>query len=270
MPAKKVWKKYDLIDYSRMLQQTKKDDADLVLKNLMAEHSVLKSMMQHSPVFFFLLSYVTMEIIYYTPGILGQLLRMPEKEIDENLKAKGMAYVFSLIHPADVKLLTVDSFEFSQEVAGAFPIEMRDKVRYTNNYRIRRGDGTWAKFMGQFCVACDRQEGFPLFAFGTISDITEQKIDNKILFKAEFFDELNGHKSIIREFIPEDTESLALSKRELEVALLLAKGRNNKEIAGTVFLSEFTVKAHRRNIFEKTGVNKVAELVAVLAKNGLL
>lgn len=177
MPGKKVGKKYDLIDCSLMLQQTKREDADRVLKNLMAEHSVLKSMMQHSPVFFFLLSYVTMEIIYYTPGILGQLLRMPEKEIDENLKAKGMAYVFSLIHPADV---------------------------------------------------------------------------------------------IIKEFIPEDTESLTLSKRELEVALLLAKGRNNREIADVLFLSEFTVKAHRRNIFEKTSVNKVAELVAVLAKNGLL
>ncbi len=45
-----------------------------------------------------------------------------------------------------------------------------------------------------------------------------------------------------------------LSSREHEVYELLAQGLSNKEIASTLFISESTVKAHVRHIFDKLGV----------------
>jgi two-component system, NarL family, nitrate/nitrite response regulator NarL len=42
-----------------------------------------------------------------------------------------------------------------------------------------------------------------------------------------------------------------LSWREREVLELVAQGRRNKEIASTLFISEFTVKRHVQNILEK-------------------
>jgi LuxR family maltose regulon positive regulatory protein len=45
-----------------------------------------------------------------------------------------------------------------------------------------------------------------------------------------------------------------LSAREQEVYELLSQGLSNKEIAGTLFISESTVKVHVRHIFDKLGV----------------
>jgi DNA-binding NarL/FixJ family response regulator len=51
-----------------------------------------------------------------------------------------------------------------------------------------------------------------------------------------------------------DSEALtSLSSRESEIINLIAKGLSNKEIAEKLFLSIFTIKAHRRNIKKKLG-----------------
>src|SRR5207249_8654496 len=42
-----------------------------------------------------------------------------------------------------------------------------------------------------------------------------------------------------------------LTEREMEVLRLVAKGRNNRDIAKELFISENTVKNHIRNILEK-------------------
>lgn len=44
-----------------------------------------------------------------------------------------------------------------------------------------------------------------------------------------------------------------LTRREIEILRLAAKGMNNKDIANALFLSLRTVKAHMTNIFNKMG-----------------
>lgn len=57
-------------------------------------------------------------------------------------------------------------------------------------------------------------------------------------------------------------ENAILTKRENEIAELLAWGASKCEIAAKLFISERTVENHARNIFEKTGCGKVNELSA--------
>ncbi|WP_410658232.1 response regulator [Amycolatopsis sp. lyj-112] len=58
---------------------------------------------------------------------------------------------------------------------------------------------------------------------------------------------------------PED--EARLTKREVHVLTLIAAGRNNKEIAAELFVSETTVKSHINRIFAKTGSRDRAQAV---------
>jgi len=61
-----------------------------------------------------------------------------------------------------------------------------------------------------------------------------------------------------------------ISDRELEVVRLIAEGLNSEEIAQKLFLSEHTVKTHRKNILEKLSLNNTAELMNFIHKYKLL
>ncbi|TLP71520.1 helix-turn-helix transcriptional regulator [Pseudomonas nitroreducens] len=61
-----------------------------------------------------------------------------------------------------------------------------------------------------------------------------------------------------------------LTTREIQVIRLLAAGHRNKVIAEKMFLSEFTVKSHLRNINAKLGAQGRTEAVAIARARGLL
>jgi two-component system NarL family response regulator len=61
-----------------------------------------------------------------------------------------------------------------------------------------------------------------------------------------------------------------LSERELEVLRLMAKGKSNKEIATTLFISEGTVKSHGKSIFAKLNVASRTEAVTEATRRGFL
>jgi two-component system nitrate/nitrite response regulator NarL len=61
-----------------------------------------------------------------------------------------------------------------------------------------------------------------------------------------------------------------LSKRELEVIVLIAEGQSNKDIALKLFISIRTVETHRERIMRKLGIHTVAGLTRYAISNGLL
>lgn len=82
--------------------------------------------------------------------------------------------------------------------------------------------------------------------------------------------------SLVREFIKKDSESAdndpfnSLSKREVEILPLIAKGYGNKEIAEKLFVSVKTVEAHKAKIMEKLNLKSRPELVEYALKKKLL
>jgi len=54
---------------------------------------------------------------------------------------------------------------------------------------------------------------------------------------------------------------LKLSKREIEILGYLQNGMSNKKIAEILFLSELTIKTHRKNIMQKMNVTKITDLM---------
>ena len=61
-----------------------------------------------------------------------------------------------------------------------------------------------------------------------------------------------------------------LTAREREVLHLLAEGKSNKEIAGLLNLSPYTVETHRRNLQEKLNLHSLAELILYAVRKGVI
>ena len=71
------------------------------------------------------------------------------------------------------------------------------------------------------------------------------------------------------ELVPEiekmnNTDFGMLTKREQEIAELILKGCNNKEISQTLYISIHTVKNHVTNIFKKIGVSERSEMFSLI------
>jgi DNA-binding NarL/FixJ family response regulator len=65
-------------------------------------------------------------------------------------------------------------------------------------------------------------------------------------------------------------EQQKLSRRELEVLGLIARGSTNRDVAAKLFITEATVKTHLLHIYAKLAVNDRAAAVAAAYETGLL
>lgn len=61
-----------------------------------------------------------------------------------------------------------------------------------------------------------------------------------------------------------------LSKRELQVTLMIVRGHRNQDIADSLCLSPKTISTYRQRIFEKLGVDNDVELTHLAMRYGLL
>ncbi|MFQ5550659.1 MAG: response regulator [Gemmatimonadales bacterium] len=62
----------------------------------------------------------------------------------------------------------------------------------------------------------------------------------------------------------------ALTAREREVLIFIAKGLTNKQIAGALGISPRTVETHRESVMNKTGIRSVAGLTKAALERGLV
>ena len=85
-------------------------------------------------------------------------------------------------------------------------------------------------------------------------------------------------RSLIKQVAPPDSSRTAqalqklthLTEREREVALAVGRGLSNSDIAGELFLSVPTVKAHVSRLFEKLDVTNRVQIAIVVHDAGLV
>jgi len=63
---------------------------------------------------------------------------------------------------------------------------------------------------------------------------------------------------------------LGVTKRELEILALIAKGMSNREIAESLYVSENTVKTHSSRLFDKIGARRRTQAVQMGKELGLI
>ena len=77
-------------------------------------------------------------------------------------------------------------------------------------------------------------------------------------------EEARAEAASTEEMILQVGRECGLSDRELEIARLLCKGKNNNDIASDLFVSPNTVKVHTSNLYRKLGVKNRVQAVQAL------
>jgi len=68
----------------------------------------------------------------------------------------------------------------------------------------------------------------------------------------------------------ERVKDLGITKRELEILELIARGMSNREIAEKLFVSENTVKTHSSRLFDKLSAKRRTQAVQIAKEMGLI
>lgn len=98
----------------------------------------------------------------------------------------------------------------------------------------------------------------------------------RVIYNGGTYIHPNMATSLVRELqnkdqnVKESDPFELLSKREIEVLPLVAKGYGNKEIAQKLFISVKTVEAHKSKIMEKLQLKSRPELVEYVLKKKLM
>lgn len=99
----------------------------------------------------------------------------------------------------------------------------------------------------------------------------------KGLLRKELLDTIRAVHAGKKRLSPEVASEIAehasddvLTRREIDVLLLVAGGNANKEVASRLSLTEETVKSHMRSILAKLGANDRTHAVAIGLKRGII
>lgn len=169
----------------------------------------------------------------------------------------SLDHVAATIHPEDAGYFVA----FEKEVARFFnqlSPEQVLKYKVSYDYRVRRKDGTYIRLLQQVTTIQTDASGAVIRVLGVHTDITHLKKEKTATLS---FIGLEGEPSYLDIASSSPASGAPLTKREKEIAGLLAEGKNTGEIAQALFISTHTVAKHRKNMLQKTGTHSALDLV---------
>ena len=168
--------------------------------------------------------------------------------------------IHNLIHPEDRKKVQT----IIQELwINTLTPNYLDKKTLLNailkiSYRIRKKNGSYIKVLRSTKFSKVNEKNIPISNFSLLTDITKFDTSKEVKWETKFFTphEESGTISKLHKMLKPE-----LTIRECEVMELLKTGTSTKEIAQKLFISEETVKSHKKSLFQKFSCRNSIELI---------
>ncbi len=202
------------------------------------------------------------EHIFYSPNFTTMLGYNLQEIID-----KGHHFLDSKIHPDDYLELMQNGITLLKIF---YQLSVNEKTNYKliNEYRILNSENKYITILEQHQVLELDKYGNLWLTLSTIDISPNQKTSGKIKsllqnFKTGKIADFSQEKQI------EESVSVLLSQREIQILQLVKDGYLSKEISRELSISLHTVNTHRRNLLYKLGANNAMEAVVLASKLGL-
>ena len=189
-----------------------------------------------------------------------------EQGIEQVLQAENGQEVLSLLENHKVDLILMDyrmpvmnGYEASKIIKVQFPLvkilflTMHNEYQYTKELMELGVDGIVLKDAGKVNLL--------------------HAID-KVMSDEKFFDPdvMSAYLEGVQKTNSGENGSKIdkLSDRERQIMIGICEGKTHEVIADEMNIASITVKTHRKNIYRKTGVNSLQELIVLAIKQGLI
>ncbi|SFN23650.1 regulatory protein, luxR family [Chryseobacterium oleae] len=184
----------------------------------------------------------------------------------EEVKALGYAFYFQNVKPEDVELLikiNEAGFEFYENI----PVDERKLYSISYDFYLINGKKNKV-LVNHKLTPVFLTEGGQIWKALCIVSLSNNTSSGNIVISKERSDEFWKYDIVAKKW--EKEEKIKLSQREYEILSLYASGLTINEIGEKLFISADTVKFHRKKLFDKIGVNNIAEALAYAKTNKLL
>jgi len=183
----------------------------------------------------------------------------------------GVDFVLERYHPADLKLFSEQIFPDRLKLLKDIPVDQHKDHIFSFNYRIKNSTGEYVNIIQRNSFIQSDEKGNPLLSLGVVTNIDHFKEASPVI---QLVEKVNNHADRV-ELVAKNTyylheEDKIFSKREQEILLYLADGFTSKQIADKLFLSEFTIINHKRNMHHKSNTQNTAALINFAFRQHLL
>jgi len=217
----------------------------------------LEEMMENNNQFFYIADLIQMNVIY-TSKRSTQMIGVEPADVTPY-------YFMEATHPDDIQRLNLGRAKLIKMAQDIF-IAGKGSALLSTDLKIRVPDGGYSHFLLQ---------NYLFFASVPYKTVFFLKIHTNIDWCKKI---KHGYHYYIGKdlsyFRYPDEEMLqkgnVFSTREFEIIRLIEAGLSTEQIAGKLFLSQYTVNTHRRNILTKTGKKNISDLIYELKERGVL
>jgi DNA-binding CsgD family transcriptional regulator/PAS domain-containing protein len=187
-------------------------------------------------------------------------------DYDEQAAAEqGYAFFFRLMPPDDIAFVldtSIRSLEYLHEVP---PAERKD-YKTVFEFRLRNREGKYIRFIQQL-VNLELDLAGNMWLILILMDVNPNQQGGKQLLRTM----MNMKSGKVVPFTEErDERQSQLTRREIEILGLIARGMVSKEIAEQLFLSVNTVNNHRQRIIEKMDMSSTSEALTYAMRIGII
>ena len=217
----------------------------------------MDKMLEKNNQFFFVCDLIKMKILFTS----NQSIKM----IGVEPKNVTPYHFFEATHPDDIQrhsLGRTQLFKMAQELF----IAKKGSALASSNFKILCAEGKYKCLLFQCYMFYSETPVKTVYVIQVHTDVDWCK-DLKKQFHYYSGTDLSLFKYPDKELMQIGN---IYTKREFEIIKLIELGLNSEQIAEKLFLSHFTVNAHRANILKKSNRTSMSELIHFLNANGLL
>lgn len=172
--------------------------------------------------------------------------------------------LFEIIHPDD-RFFVINFEEIITRFLNSTSFEEYPFYKFQYDVRLKAKNGEYKRILVQYLmVDYDNHNIFHSFHIHT--DISHIKPDGEPCISIIGVEGRTSYYNI-KNFVLTKSYDL-FTKREREILKAIVEGKTSRQIADELFISIYTVNAHRRNIMEKTGAKTPVALVQKCLSEG--